>query len=64
MPSDKTTHCPNCGVEIDVNELLYHELEIKAKSEMSAQINAERKKLAEIKVGDGGIEQVSGSRTP
>ena len=47
MPSEKTTHCPNCGVEIDVNELLYQELETKAKAEMSAQINTERKKLAE-----------------
>ncbi|HAU68542.1 MAG TPA: DUF2130 domain-containing protein, partial [Gammaproteobacteria bacterium] len=37
----------NCGVEIDVNELLYQELETKAKAEMSAQINTERKKLAE-----------------
>ena len=47
MPSEKTTHCPNCGVEIDVNELLYQELETKAKAEMSAQINTERKNLAE-----------------
>ncbi len=45
MPSDKTTHCPNCGVEIDVNELLYHELEAKAKAEMAEQINAERQQL-------------------
>ena len=29
MSEQKTTHCPNCGFEIDVNELLHKEIEAK-----------------------------------
>ena len=36
-----TIKCPNCGTDIDVNEVLYHQLESKLKNEYIAQ----RKKL-------------------
>ena len=45
--TSKSTKCPNCGVEVDVNELLYHQLEEQAQqaaqqqvSEQQAAINA------------------------
>ena len=45
MSNQTTIKCPNCGTEIDVNEVLYHQLESKYKNEHIA----EKKKLeAEI----------------
>jgi len=42
MNNNQTTiQCPNCGAEIDVNEVLYHQLESKLKNEHIA----EKKKL-------------------
>jgi len=45
MSSSKTTHCPNCGINIDVNELLYHQLEEKARQESQKQLADEQSKL-------------------
>lgn len=45
MSSPKTTHCPNCGVDIDVNELLYHQLEEKARQESQKKIADEQSKI-------------------
>lgn len=45
MPSSKTTHCPNCGSEIDVNELLYHQLEEQARLKYQEQLSQEQNKL-------------------
>lgn len=41
MSNQTTIKCPNCGTEIDVNEVLYHQLESKLKNEHIA----EKKKL-------------------
>ncbi|MFA5501901.1 MAG: DUF2130 domain-containing protein [Sulfurovaceae bacterium] len=44
--TDKTTiKCPNCGIEIDINEALYHQLESKHKQEWLAE---KKKQEAEI----------------
>ena len=47
MSNQTTIKCPNCGTEIDVNEVLYHQLESKYKNEHIA----EKKKLeAEVEL--------------
>lgn len=45
MSDKQTTHCPNCGTEIDVNELLYHQLEEQARKKYQSQLAAEQNKL-------------------
>ncbi len=44
--SEKVT-CPNCGYEIDVNEILYHQLEEKLKKEFNAKLAEQKKDLKE-----------------
>ncbi len=41
MPTNTTIKCPNCGTSIDVNEILYHQLE----DELKQKNIAEQKKL-------------------
>ena len=50
MTNQTTIKCPNCNTEIDINEVLYHQLENKYKSEhlvekkkLEAEIEAKRK---------------------
>ena len=50
MTNQTTIKCPNCGTEIDINEVLYHQLENKYRSEhlaekkkLEAEIEAKRK---------------------
>lgn len=50
MSNQTTIKCPNCSTEIDINEVLYHQLENKYKSEhlaekkkLEAEIEAKRK---------------------
>ena len=50
MSQTKTTHCPNCGVEIDVNELLYHELDKQAQEKYQARFAEEQKNLRQQQV--------------
>lgn len=50
MSDNKTTQCPKCGVSIDVNELLYHELEKQAEQKYQDLMAAEQGKLAEQKL--------------
>ncbi|MEM7358467.1 MAG: DUF2130 domain-containing protein [Pseudomonadota bacterium] len=45
MSQSKSTHCPNCGVNIDVNELLYHQLEEQARQKYQQQLSAEQAKI-------------------
>ena len=45
MSQAKTTQCPNCGVEIDVNELLYHELDKQVQKKYQTKLAAEQSKL-------------------
>ena len=50
MSKQTTIKCPNCNTEIDINEVLYHQLENKYKNEhlaqtkkLEAEIEAKRK---------------------
>jgi len=43
MPAKTTIKCPNCNIEIDVNDILYHQLE----DELKQKNLAEQKKLQE-----------------
>ena len=50
MTNQTTIKCPNCQTEIDINEVLYHQLENKYKNEhlaekkkLEAEIEAKRK---------------------
>lgn len=45
MSNAKITHCPNCGVDIDVNELLYHQLDEQARLKYQEQFASEQAKL-------------------
>lgn len=45
MSQSKITHCPNCGVDIDVNELLYRQLDEQARQKYQEQFAAEQTKL-------------------
>ena len=45
MSKSQNTNCPNCGFEIDVNELLYAQLEEQAKKKYQAQLLQEQRKL-------------------
>lgn len=47
MSDSKKTHCPNCGVDIDVNELLYQQLDAQARKKYQQQLNAEQTQLQE-----------------
>ncbi len=46
QPTEKIT-CPNCGYEIDVNKILYHQLEEKLKKELNAELSRQKKALQE-----------------
>ncbi|MFW6180525.1 MAG: DUF2130 domain-containing protein [Spirochaetota bacterium] len=46
QPTEKIT-CPNCGYEIDVNKILYHQLEDKLKKELNAELSGQKKALQE-----------------
>ncbi|NMC39142.1 MAG: DUF2130 domain-containing protein [Bacteroidales bacterium] len=37
--------CPNCGAELDVNRILYHQLEDDLRKKFNSQLNEERKKF-------------------
>ena len=45
MRNNKTTQCPNCGVNIDVNELLYHDLDKQAQKKYQDILAKEQDKL-------------------
>jgi len=45
MNQSKSTQCPNCGVDIDVNELLYQKLEEQARQKYQHQLSTEQAKL-------------------
>jgi hypothetical protein len=44
MEKEAKVLCPNCGAEINVNEILYHQLEDDFKKRFSAQLAEEKKK--------------------
>lgn len=45
MSQSKSTQCPNCGVDIDVNDLLYQKLESEAKQKYQQQLSSEQAKI-------------------
>ncbi len=45
MSNNKTIQCPNCSVEIDVNELLYQQLDKQAQQKYKEQLKTEQTKL-------------------
>lgn len=47
MSDANTTQCPNCGTDINVNELLYHELEKQAQQKYQTQLAKEQSHLEE-----------------
>jgi hypothetical protein len=48
MEKDTKIICPNCGAELDVNTILYHQLEEDLKKKFNNQLNEERKKFESI----------------
>ena len=40
-------NCPNCGEQIDVNEILYHQLDLELKKKYNDALSKERKKYEE-----------------
>ena len=68
MSNQTTIKCPNCGTEIDINEVLYHQLENKYKNEhlaekkkLEAEIEAKRKEykthLDSLKVQEEALKE-------
>ncbi|MBX2847881.1 MAG: DUF2130 domain-containing protein [Acidiferrobacterales bacterium] len=47
MSQANTTQCPNCGTEINVNELLYQELEKQAQQKFQSQLAEEKNRIAQ-----------------
>lgn len=45
MNHSKTTQCPNCGVDVDVNELLYQKLDNEARQKYRKQLSQEQAKI-------------------
>ena len=45
MEKETKITCPNCGAELDVNTILYHQLEEDLKKKFQNQLNEERKKF-------------------
>lgn len=45
MKQDTKINCPNCGASLDVNEILYEQLEKKFKVEFNTRITEEKKKF-------------------
>jgi hypothetical protein len=45
MENETKIKCPNCGFDLNVNEILYHQLEEDLKQKFNSQLNAERKKF-------------------
>ncbi|MFA5215280.1 DUF2130 domain-containing protein [Sulfuricurvum sp.] len=44
MSNQTTIQCPKCGTQIDVNEILYHQLEAQMKSKFDGEVDEHRKK--------------------
>ena len=45
MTAHTTINCPNCGTEINVNEILAHQLEVELKKKYSIEIQNEKQKF-------------------
>lgn len=45
MSNQEKTACPNCGIEIDVNELLYHQLEERAQKKYQSLLAEQQNSL-------------------
>ena len=49
MSDQEKTTCPNCGIEIDVNELLYHQLEERAQQKYQSLLAEQQNSLRDQK---------------
>jgi hypothetical protein len=45
MEKETKIICPNCGAELDVNRILYHQLEDDLRKKFNSQLNEERRKF-------------------
>jgi len=45
MEKETKIKCPNCGAELDVNTIIYHQLEDDLRKKFAGQLNEERKKF-------------------
>ena len=54
-----TIHCPNCGTEIDVNAVLYHQLEEELSGKYARELQEEKERLsAELKAFNNKKQQL------
>ncbi len=58
MAEQNTIECPRCGEKIDVNKILYHQLQEQVKKESSDKL-AEQKKKYDAKVADLNAEKAN-----
>ena len=48
MSQDQSTiSCPNCGEEIDVNDILYHQVDEQLKKKYQDELRSEKDKFAQ-----------------
>jgi len=61
MDNKTTIKCPNCGSDIDVNDVLYHQLENELKRKFNAEVEAKRKEykdaLSKLKSQEEAIKK-------
>ena len=55
MPTRTTIKCPNCNTEIDVNDILYHQLEDEIKQKNIAEQKKFQKAFDDLKVQEESI---------
>ena len=48
MSANEQIKCPNCGTNIDVTNIISHQLEAELQAKFQAQLNTERSKMNEL----------------
>ncbi len=48
MSTNEQINCPNCGTNIDVTNIISHQLEAELQAKFQAQLNTERSKMNEL----------------
>ena len=48
MSANEQIKCPNCGTNIDVTNILSHQLEVEYQAKYQAQIQSEQAKMTEL----------------
>ncbi|MDR0908293.1 MAG: DUF2130 domain-containing protein [Spirochaetaceae bacterium] len=57
MPSTNRIKCPECGAEIDVSEVLYHDIEEKLKAQIAQKDAEHQKEIAALKKENAQAEE-------